>query len=153
MFEQFTRTAADLANDAAGKAAELSTSAGAAAAKASTAVAQTTRSAATKIQNVQFDMTDLDLSGLTRFDPRKLGTLEFPKVDLPKVEFPKVNVPKVNVPRVEFPKVNVPKVDVPAEVDRVADVVRDVAYAGLGAAVITAQQVDANVRRLASRAS
>ena len=129
MFDQFTRTAIDLANDAAGKAVEMSNSAGATAAKVSTTLTQTARSAASKVQNVQFDLTDLDLSGL---DPRHLGTIEFPKVDLPKVEFPKV--------------------DVPAEVDRVADLVRDVAYAGLGAAVITAQQVDANVRRLASRA-
>lgn len=145
MFNQITRAANDLVNDTAGKAAEFSMNAGNTAAKVSSSVSQTARTTAAKFQNVQFDMTDLDLSGITRLDPRNLT----------KIEFPSVNMPAVNLPKVELPKVELPKidVDVPAEVDRVADLVRDVAYVGLGAAVITAQQVDANVRRLTSRAA
>lgn len=123
MFDHITRTAGDIATDAATNATKLTNN-----------IATTAKTAAAKVSDVNVDLTGFDLSKLGRFDPRNyLGALELPTFDVPEFDLPDV--------------------DVPAEIDRVADVVRDIAYAGLGAVVITAQQVDANVRRLTSRAA
>lgn len=110
----------------------------------------------TKIDLTQLDLTAFDVTKLEfpKIDlPFELPKVEFPKMELPKVEFPKVELPKMELPKVEFPKVEMPKVDLPAEVDRVADVVRDAAYAGIGAVVIATQMVDGQVRKLVAERS
>ncbi|MEQ9161158.1 MAG: hypothetical protein RLN74_00505, partial [Ilumatobacter fluminis] len=86
--------------------------------------------------------TNLDLSKL---DPRKV---ELPEFDMPTFDFPKFEMPEI-----DLPKFDMPEIDVPAEVDRVADFVRDVTYAGIGAWVIAAQKVDSEVRKLATKAA
>ena len=69
-----------------------------------------------------------------------------PKFDMPKFDMPKFDMPKFDMPKFDMP-------DVPAEVDRVADVVRDLTYAGIGMWVVAAQKVDAEVRKLAAKAA
>ena len=74
------------------------------------------------------------------------------KIDLSKFDVTKIELPKFDMPKFDMPKFDMP-VDVPAEVDRVADLVRDVTYAGIGMWVVAAQKVDAEVRKLAARAA
>jgi hypothetical protein len=91
------------------------------------------------------DVKDIDPTkiDLTRFDVRKM---EFPKVDLPKVELPKMDLPKVDFPKFDFPKFEMP--ELPVEADRMIGLARDAAYAGVGAAVVTVQKLDAQRREL-----
>jgi len=91
----------------------------------------------------KLDVTKLDLSD---FD---LSKLEMPKFDMPKFDLGKFEMPKFEMP--EMPKFEMP--DMPAEVDRAADFVRDLAYAGIGATVIVAQKVDAELRKLVAKAA
>ena len=78
--------------------------------------------------------------------------LDFSKLDLSKVQLPKFNVPKFNVPKINWPKidlrkidlskVDVPKVDLPGvDVDRLSDLARDAAYAGVGLVVLTVEKI------------
>jgi len=98
----------------------------------------------------KFDPTKLDFSN---FD---LSKIEMPKWEMPKFEMPdlpKWDMPKWDMPKWEMPKFEMPDVDVPAEVDKIADFVRDLTYAGIGATVIVAQKVDAEVRKLVGQAA
>jgi hypothetical protein len=99
-------------------------------AKTSTIVASSVDQAVDTVRNVQLDLTRFDAAALAKFDPRKLAG---------------------SLPVVEMPDFELPKIDVPVDLDRVVDMARDVAYAGIGAAVIAAQQADATVRRFTSR--
>jgi hypothetical protein len=101
----------------------------------------TTFNTAVNAATKQFDVTKIDLS---KFDVTKvdLGKFDVTKMDMPKFDMPKFDRPKFDMP-----------VDVPAEVDRVADLVRDVTYAGIGMWVVAAQKVDAEVRKLAAKAA
>ena len=113
------------ARTAAGLAAAVSTGADSAEKLAAT-VSAATHTAVDKLRslpNPRFDLTHLDLTARAAVDPRRLRSLSLPELDLDVVP------------------------------DRVTKVVRDTAYAGLGAAVIAAQKVDAGVRRLAPRAA
>ena len=89
---------------------------------------------------------------VTALDPRKLDfpTIDFTNLDLSKLDVRKMELPKFDMPKFDMPKFDT-EIDVPAEVDRVADVVRDVAYAGIGVCVIAVQKVDAEVRKLAAK--
>jgi hypothetical protein len=82
-----------------------------------------------------FDLTRIDL---TRLDVRNLG---LPKFEMPTVEMPKFGMPSFEVPAVELP-------DFPVDIDRVAGLARDAAYAGVGAAVVTAKKLDEQRREL-----
>jgi hypothetical protein len=84
-----------------------------------------------------------------RFDVSKLDItkIDLNKFDVTKMELPKFDLPTFDLPKFEMPRVEMPVV--PAEVDRVADLVRDVTYAGIGMWVVAAQKVDAEVRKLA----
>ena len=84
----------------------------------------------------QFDVSRFDV---TKID---LSTFDVTKMELPKFDLPKFDMPKFDMP-----------VDVPAEVDRVAELARDVTYAGIGMWVVAAQKVDAEVRKLAAPAA
>jgi hypothetical protein len=84
----------------------------------------------------QFDVTKIDL-----------GKFDVTKIDLSAFDVTKLDLPKFDLPKFDLP------VDVSAEVDRVADVVRDVTYAGIGMWVVAAQKVDAEVRKLAAKAA
>ncbi len=88
----------------------------------------------------QFDVTKLDV---TKLD---LTKLDLTKLDLRNIDVPKFEMPDVQMP--SFDNFELPEIDVPAEVERIADFVRDVAYAGIGAGVIAVQKVDAEVRKL-----
>jgi hypothetical protein len=96
----------------------------------------TTLNTAVDAATKQFDVTKFDV---TKFDVTK--------IDLSKFDVTKIDLPKFDLPKFDLP------VDVPAEVDRVADLVRDVTYAGIGMWVVAAQKVDAEVRKLAAKAA
>jgi hypothetical protein len=96
----------------------------------------TTFNTAVNAATKQFDVTKIDLS----------------KFDVTKVDLGKFDVTKMDMPKFDMPKFDMPD-DVPAEVDRVADLVRDVTYAGIGMWVVAAQKVDAEVRKLAAKAA
>jgi hypothetical protein len=74
------------------------------------------------------------------------------KFDVTKIDLSKFDVTNIDLPKFDLSKFDMP-VDVPAEVDRVADLVRDVTYAGIGMWVVAAQKVDAEVRKLAAKAA
>jgi len=77
---------------------------------------------------------------LSSFDVSKL---ELPKLDWSKFELPKVDFAKFELPRFDLAKFDLPDVDVPEiDVDRVVTFVRDVAYAGVGLAVLAVEQAD-----------
>lgn len=82
------------------------------------------------------------LGDITKLD---LTRLDVSKLDLPEFDLPEFDLPKFDLPRFEMPAA-----DLPAEVDRVANVVRDATYAGIGAVVIAAQLVDSRIRKLAA---
>jgi hypothetical protein len=75
------------------------------------------------------------------------------KIDLSKFDVTKMQLPKFDLPKFDMPEFDMPEFDVPAEVDRVADLARDVTYAGIGMWVVAAQKVDAELRKLAARAA
>ena len=90
--------------------------------------------------------------------------LDFSKLDLSKVQLPKFNVPKFNVPKINWPKidlrkidltkVDVPKVDLPGvDVDRLSDLARDAAYAGVGLVVLTVEKIAERGRGLQAEAT
>ena len=60
----------------------------------------------------------------------------FPSVDFSKFDLPKFDVPKVDLPKFDLSKFELPKVDPEA----VANVAKDVAYVGIGAAVLAFQK-------------
>ena len=86
------------------------------------------------------DVKDIDLTkiDLTRFDVRKF---DLPKFDMPKMDLPKVDLPKMDLPKFELP-------ELPVDADRMIDLARDAAYAGVGVAVVTVQKLDAQRREL-----
>jgi hypothetical protein len=63
-------------------------------------------------------------------------------MDLPKFEMPNIDLPKFELPKFELPDAGLP------ELDRVAGLARDAAYAGVGAAVVTVQKLDEQRREL-----
>ena len=91
------------------------------------------------------DVKDIDLTkiDLTRFDVRKF---DLPKFDMPKMDLPKVDLPKVDLPKMDLPKFELP--ELPVDADRMIDLARDAAYAGVGVAVVTVQKLDAQRREL-----
>ena len=95
-------------------------------------VTSTVDDASKKVRNVELDLTKFDVS----------------KIDLPRIDLPKIDLSKFDVS-----KFDLPKIDVGPEFAKVADLARDVAYAGLGAAAIAVHQVDAGVRRVTARAA
>jgi hypothetical protein len=76
----------------------------------------------------------------------------FEQFDVTKIDLSRFDVTKMELPTFELPTFELP-VDVPAEIDRVADLVRHVTYAGIGMWVVAAQKVDTEVRKLAARAA
>ena len=89
------------------------------------------------------DLTNLDL---TKLDPRNV---DLPQVDLTKLDPRKVNLPQVDLTKLDPRNVNlsvVSDVNLPASAERAVGVARDAVYAGIGAAVIVAERVDAEVR-------
>ncbi|HEX6659316.1 MAG TPA: hypothetical protein VF065_14605, partial [Ilumatobacter sp.] len=76
-----------------------------------------------------------------------LPGLDFSKLDLSKLQLPKIDVSKfdprkIDLPRFDVRKVDLPKIDVPGvDVDRLGDLARDAAYAGVGLVALTAEKV------------
>jgi hypothetical protein len=68
-----------------------------------------------------------------------------PKFDLPKFDLSKFDVTKLDLPSLPtfgLPTVDLPNIDLPQiDLDRVAGVVRDAAYVGVGLAVLAVQRV------------
>ena len=124
MFDKFTANATNAAQTFSTR---LTTAADKVAGVVTTVITTRVDDASKKVRNVEFDLTKFDVS----------------KIDLPKIEFP----------RIDLEKFDLPTVDVGPELAKVADLARDVAYAGLGAAVVAVHQVDARVRRIAARAA
>jgi hypothetical protein len=76
------------------------------------------------------------------FTAPNLPKFDLPKFDLPKLDLSKFDVTKLDLPKFDLPKLDLPTFDVPEiDVDRVAGVVRDAAYVGIGLAVLAVQRV------------
>ncbi|HEX4980837.1 MAG TPA: hypothetical protein VFV63_04030, partial [Ilumatobacteraceae bacterium] len=70
-----------------------------------------------------------------------LSKLDLSKVQLPKFDMSNVQLPKFDMPKFDLPKFDVSKVDVPkVDVDRLGDLARDTAYAGVGLVAVTLQK-------------
>ena len=68
--------------------------------------------------------------------------LDFSKLDLSKLQLPKFELRKVTLPKIDLSKVDLPKVDLPGvDVDRLSDLARDAAYAGVGLVVLTVEKI------------
>jgi hypothetical protein len=87
------------------------------------------------------DFSKLDLSkwqlpklDLTKFDVSKLDPR---KIDLSKFDPRKIDLAKFDVAKIDVPTVDLPGVDV----DRLGDLARDAAYAGIGLIAVTAEKV------------
>jgi hypothetical protein len=135
MFDKFTTNATSAAQT-------LSTRLTTAADEFAAFVTTTVDDASKKVRNVEFDLTKFDVS-----------KIDLPKIDLTKFDVSKIDLPKIDLPKIDVSKIDLPKIDVGPEFAKVADLARDVAYAGLGAAVIAVHQVDAGVRRVTARAA
>ena len=72
--------------------------------------------------------------------------LDVTQLDPTKFEMPKFDMPKFDMPELDLPAV--PQMEIPAELERVADLARDAAYAGVGAVVITVQKADERRREM-----
>ena len=107
-----------------------------------------TKLAETITTTITTTVTDAFTAASKRLDVTKLDLSTF---DVTKLELPKFDLPKFDLPEFDLPKFDMP--DLPVEVDRVADVVRDVTYAGIGMWVVAAQKVDAEVRKLTAKAA
>lgn len=85
-----------------------------------------------------FDVNDVDITKIdfARFDVRNM--------DLPTFEMPTFEMPNIEMPTFEMP-------EIPADFDRIVDFARDAAYAGVGAAVVTAQKLDEQRREMADQ--
>jgi hypothetical protein len=84
-------------------------------------------------------MPSFTAPNLPNFD---LPKFDLPKFDLPKFDLPKLDLSKFDVTKLDLPKFDLPTFDVPEiDVDRVAGVVRDAAYVGIGLAVLAVQRV------------
>ncbi|MGH9133809.1 MAG: hypothetical protein ACRDZZ_07725 [Ilumatobacteraceae bacterium] len=60
---------------------------------------------------------------------------------------PRLDLTKLDLSQFELPKL--PKVELPAvDVDRLGELARDAAYAGIGLATVAAQRIDARRREL-----
>lgn len=59
----------------------------------------------------------------------------FPHFEMPKVDFPKIDFPKIERPTFELPEVDL------TAFEGVVDFARDVAYVGVGLAVMTAERL------------
>lgn len=70
------------------------------------------------------------------------------KIDLGRFDVRNFDLPKFDLPKFDLPEFDLPEIDLPVDVDRVAGLARDAAYAGVGVAVITAQKVDDRRREL-----
>ncbi len=85
-----------------------------------------------------------------QLDPRQL---DVPKFDVPKFEMPKFEMPKFEMPKFDVPSFDFSSLEVPATAERAVAMVRDAAYVGVGAVVVTAQEVDQRVRTAGSDAT
>lgn len=79
-----------------------------------------------------FDIADLDLTNL----------------DLSKLDPRNMDLPTFDLPNFELPEFELPKFDVATDVDKLANLMRDAAYAGVGAVVVAAQKADEQRREL-----
>ena len=81
------------------------------------------------------------------FTMPNLPGLDFSKLDLSRLQLPKFDLSKFDVskfdPRkIDLSKVDVPKIDLPGvDVDRLGELARDAAYAGVGLFALTAEKV------------
>ena len=92
--------------------------------------------------------TGLDFSKLD------LSKVQLPKFDVPKFDVPKINWPKIDLRKIDLSKVDVPKVDLPGvDVDRLGDLARDAAYAGVGLVVLTVEKIAERGRGLQAEAT
>ena len=67
----------------------------------------------------------------------------FPSFDLSSFDMSKFELPKVDWSKFELSKVELPDFDLPeVDVDRLTALVRDVAYVGVGLAVLAVEQAD-----------
>jgi hypothetical protein len=71
------------------------------------------------------------------FSKLDLSKLQLPKIDLSKLDPRNIDLPKFDIPTVDVPKVDLPGVDI----DRLGDLARDAAYAGVGLVALTAEKV------------
>jgi hypothetical protein len=84
----------------------------------------------------RLDLSDFDLS-----------KIEWPTIDLSKIDWPTFELPELNLPKFDLPKVELPDVDLPS-VEQIAGFYRDMAYVGIGLAVVTAERLQALQKQL-----
>ena len=70
--------------------------------------------------------------------------LDFSKLDLSKLQLPKFDMPKFEMPKFEMPTIDLSGVDV----ERLSDLARDAAYAGVGLVVLTVEKIAERGREL-----
>jgi hypothetical protein len=75
-----------------------------------------------------------------------LRNVDMPKFDMPGIDLSKLEMP--DMPSVDMPRFDMPEIDANAEFDRFTGFVRDVAYVGIGAAVVTARAADDRRREI-----
>jgi hypothetical protein len=68
--------------------------------------------------------------------------VDFSKLDVSKLDLSKLDLSKFNFSKIDLSKLDLPKVDLPGvDVDRLTDLVRDAAYAGVGLVALTVEKI------------
>ena len=96
-----------------------------------------------------FTMPNFTVPNLTMPNFTMPTGLDFSKLDLSKLQLPKFDMRKFDMPTIDWPKADLPKVDLPGvDVERLGDLARDAAYAGVGLVVLTVEKIAERGRQL-----
>lgn len=78
---------------------------------------------------------------------------KLPKVAFSDIKLPTFGCSNVELPTLDLSELKLPDVKLPTseDVEKLADLYRDIAYAGIGAWVVAIQKVDNGVRSIADR--